>query len=396
MKQRYLAALFAVLLFLGACSDTTEPAKSTEAESAEQDTTTPTADTEAADTKTADTTETAETADTTETAGAAKVEDTTSEACPEITLVTHDSFAITEGTFEKFTEQSCIKVKQVGSGDAGELVAKSVLTQDNPLGDVLFGIDNTFLQRGLDADIFIGYESSELANVSTELLAGTNNIVTPIDYGDVCINYRTDKPGATAPTDLDSLIDPANKDQLVVQHPETSSPGFAFLLSTIATYGDDGWQDYWKALKNNGVLVTAGWSDAYYSEFGSEEGQRSMVVSYATSPPAEVIYADPKIDEPPTAVLEQSCFRQVEYAGILKGTKHQEAAAKLVDFMLSETFQKEIALNMFVYPANSKVALPEEFDKWAPVIQNPLTLTPEEIEANRSEWTRLWVEIVLD
>lgn len=314
--------------------------------------------------------------------------------CPTLTLITHDSFFVSESLFEAFTAETCIAVEQVAGGDAGQLVASAILTKDNPTADVLFGIDNTFLQRGLDEDLFVPYESAALADVDPSLQLDPEHRVTPIDYGDVCANYWTDALPGEVPSSLDDLLDPVNEGEFVTQNPETSSPGFAFLLATIATYGD-GWEEYWQGLVDNGLTVTAGWEDAYYGEFIAGGGERSIVMSYASSPPAEFLFADPPVDAPPTGVLYDSCYRQIEFAGILAGTDHPEAAARLVDFMLGRAFQEDIPLNMFVYPANRTAMLPEAFVAFGQLADDPLSLDPEEIEANREAWTERWVEIVL-
>lgn len=310
-----------------------------------------------------------------------------------VTLITHDSFNLSDGTLEEFTAQTGVTVELLEVGDAGTLVAEAILTKGAPLGDVLFGIDNTFLQRGLDAGIFERYESPALAGVPEDLQIDSRHRVTPVDYGDVCVNYWKDAV-PWEPVTLDELTFPEFADQLVVQHPETSSPGLAFLLATIAAFGD-GWELYWEDLRANGVTVTAGWEDAYYGEFISGGGERSMVVSYASSPPAEVIYADPPTDTAPTGVITESCYRQIEFAGILTGTDNEAGARALIDFMLSETWQNDVPLNMFVYPVIESATLPPEFVEHTAVPPHPLMLDPAEIEANRDAWTERWVEIVL-
>ena len=316
-----------------------------------------------------------------------------------LTLVTHDSFAVSDGIFEQFTAETGITVEVVSAGDAGELVARAVLTAGQPEGDVLFGVDNTFLQRALDADVFEVYRSEFLASVPDELELDQEWRALPIDYGDVCINYiHDDNP---APTSLDELATEAFASRFVTMNPETSSPGFAFLLATIAAYGEggedgeDGWQNYWQKLTDGGVTVTSGWSEAYYGEFVQGGGDKTIVTSYATSPAAEVLFADPAVDTSPTGVLTEGCFRQIEFAGILKGTEHPGEAEKLIDFMLGETFQADIPLNMFVFPANENAELPQVFLDHAVTVANPLILDPTEIEANRSRWTEEWTEIVL-
>ncbi len=313
-----------------------------------------------------------------------------------LTLVTHDSFAVSDGIFDQFTAETGIGVDVVSAGDAGEIVSRAVLTAGDPEGDVLFGIDTTFLQRGLDAELFVAHESALLSSVPDELELDPEHRVTPIDVSDVCVNYWIDALGAQGPpATLDDLAEPGFADNFVTQNPESSSPGFAFLLATIAHFGEDGWEDFWQRLVDNGVAITSGWEDAYYGEFVAGGGERGLVTSYASSPPAEVIFADPPTDVAPTGVLTESCFRQVEFAGILRGTDHEAEAAQLVDFMLSPTFQADVPLNMFVYPANADVSLPEVFVTHGPLTDNPITMAPAEIEAGRLEWTERWNEIVL-
>jgi len=313
-----------------------------------------------------------------------------------VTLLTHDSFYLSPETFEAFTLQTGIEVDHLASGDAGALVAQACLTAGEPLGDVLFGIDNTFLQRGLDCDMFEPYESPFLAGVPDHFELDPDHRVTPVDFGDVCLNYWVDAFDGSPPppSSLDDLIDPAYVDMLVVQSPETSSPGLAFLLATIARYGD-GWEDYWAGLRDNGVAVTAGWEDAYYGEFTAGGGDRPIVVSYASSPPAEVIYSDPPVDEPPTGVVTASCYRQIEFAGVLAGADNPGGAQELIDFMLSETFQNDVPLNMFVFPVIESATLPPEFVAHAQIAEDPFILDPAEVEAQRNAWTDRWVEIVL-
>ena len=223
-----------------------------------------------------------------------------------LTLVTHDSFAISDGVFEAFFEHTGIRVEVLTSGDVGSLVAQTILSSDNPVGDVVFGIDNTFMQRVLDRSILEPYKTTELVNVPERFQLDSTHRLTPIDYGDVCVNYWIDALNGPPPTSLTDLVLPEFVGSLVVQNPETSSPGMAFLLATIA--GTPNWEQFWAQLKANDVAVTNSWESAYYSEFIAGGGNRPMVVSYASSPVAEVIYADPPVDVSPTGVLLDSCF----------------------------------------------------------------------------------------
>jgi thiamine transport system substrate-binding protein len=321
-----------------------------------------------------------------------------------VTLQTHDSFALSEGILESFTARTGVTVEVLTSGDAGTLVNTAILSRDHPLADVLYGIDNTFLSRALEAGIFEAYRASDLSGVPAELQLDDAHRVTPIDYGDVCVNLDLEAfgdGGLPVPQHLEDLTDPVYRGTLVVEDPATSSPGLAFLLATIARFGESGertWRDYWSELRANEVLVAGSWDDAYYGEFSggaSGEGERPMVVSYGSSPVAEVYYSDPQPAEAPTGVLLDGCFRQVEFAGVLAGTDAPEAARALVEFLLSPEVQADIPLNMFVLPALASVELPEVFLAHAQLPEAPLSVAPEAIEANRERWIEEWVETVL-
>jgi thiamine transport system substrate-binding protein len=221
------------------------------------------------------------------------------------------------------------------------MVNQAALSKDNPLADVLFGVDDTFLSRALDEEIFVPHQSSRLDSVEPSLVPDTE-LATPIDFGDVCLNYDKAwfaQSGTEVPTDLDQLREPSLAGALTVEHPATSSPGLAFLLATVEEFGEEGWPEFWSDLREGGVNVAPDWDTAYYNDFTRYGGDSPLVVSYASSPPAEVIFASEPLDEAPTGVVEAGCYRQIEYAGVLAGTEYPEAAGELIDFMLSIRFQ---------------------------------------------------------
>lgn len=317
-----------------------------------------------------------------------------------ITLVAHDSFAVSKAVLEAFTRQSRVKVEILQSGDAGQVLNQAILTKGNPVGDVLFGVDTTFLGRAIEAGVFEPYAPAALTKVPEEFRLDATNQVTPVDYGDVCVNYDKRwfrKAGLAPPETLDDLARPEYRDGLVVENPATSSPGLAFMLATIARYGDDGWRDYWAKLRTNGVKVVDGWETAYEGEFtqGGGEGTYPLVVSYASSPPAAVYFSKPQPKTSPIGTMLDSCFRQVEFVGVLKGTEHRGAARKLVDFMLSSRFQRDIPLQMFVFPVREGTKLPKVFAKFAEVAAEPLSLPPIAIARNRDQWIEQWTDVVL-
>lgn len=319
-----------------------------------------------------------------------------------ITLMTHDSFFLPEGTFEAFEVEHGVSVQLLPSGDAGAMVNQAILTADRPLADVLFGVDNTFLSRALEAGIFEPHASAALEHVPAELQLDAQDRVTPIDVGHVCLNLDRaafGEGGLPQPETLEDLADPALAGQLVVQNPATSSPGLSFLLATVAAFGEEGWADYWSALRDNDVTVTSGWEEAYYGYFSGaagSEGEQPIVVSYASSPVAEVLFgADPEAAVSPTLALEAGCFEQIEFAGVLAGTEQPELAGALVDYLLSPEVQAELPMAMFVYPARSDVALPAAFEQHALVPAAPASLDPAVIDANREAWISEWTDIVL-
>jgi thiamine transport system substrate-binding protein len=313
-----------------------------------------------------------------------------------LTVITHDSFAIGKDTIAAFESENNVKVSFLQSGDAGAALNQSILTKDAPLADVLFGVDNTFLSRALDADIFEAYESPALADIPDDFKLDSSNRALPVDYGDVCINYDKNyfaEKNLPVPQSFEDLAKPEYKDLLVVENPATSSPGLAFLLATRAHFGE-GYLDYWQSLKANGVVVVDGWETAYYTNFSASSGKgaQPMVVSYASSPAAEVFFASPVPTESPTAsiIAADMCFRQIEFVGILKNGKNKELAQKFVDFMLGQKFQEDLPLNMFVYPVNKNAQLPEVFIQYAEAAQSPAKISADEIAANRDAWIEAW------
>jgi thiamine transport system substrate-binding protein len=315
-----------------------------------------------------------------------------------VTLVTHDSFAVSKSVLRDFTRETGWKVRILKNGDAGTALNQVILTRDAPLGDVFYGVDNTFLTRALDEKVFDRYRPPALDTVPADLRLDPTGHATPIDLGDVCVNVDAKHFLDTRPpTTLEDLADPRYKDQLVVENPATSSTGLAFVAATVAKYGDE-WLDYWDRLRDNGVLVVDGWEEAYNGEFSGaagSKGTRPIVVSYASSPPAEVYYADPRPTVAPTASLPDTCFRQVEFVGVLHGAAHPGAARKLVDFMLSPTFQADLPLQMFVFPAVRGTPLPAVFTDHTQVPSDPLTLSPARIGRERSRWIDEWTQHVV-
>jgi len=325
------------------------------------------------------------------TAGCTLAGDNAEDGASTVTLVTHDSFAAPQQVLDAFEQQTGITINVVKQGDAGALTNTLVLTKANPIGDVAFGVDSTFASRALSEGVFAPYTSPEADRGPQRYAVDSEHRLSAVDLGDVCVNIDAGwfaEHGLPEPVTYDDLADPRYRDLLVVENPATSSPGLAFLLGTVARYGEQGWQDYWTRLKDNGVRVSAGWEEAYGQDFSGSSGQgpRPIVVSYASSPAAE-IGDDGK---PRTKALLDTCYRQVEYAGVLAGSPNADKAGKVVDFLLSQQFQATVPDNMYVYPARAGVALPQTWTVAAPLPPDPASLPADVVQAGRERWIEQW------
>ena len=316
----------------------------------------------------------------------------------EVTIVTYDAFALPESAAKAFEGQTGAKIKVVQSGDAGGMLTKALLSAGAPEGDVLFGVDNTLATRAVQDTLLEPYTPTDISSVPASLrLSGRpGEVLTPIDQGDVCVNVDASwfaRKGIPPPTTMADLVDPRYKDLLVVESPVTSSPGLAFLIGTVQASGE-GWQDWWERLRSNGVRVRPSWDDAYENDYTVSGGDRPLVVSYASSPPAEVVYSEGKRTEPASTVMTDSCVSQVEYAGVLAGAEHPALAKQLVAFMLSPTWQEALPLSNFVFPAVPGTKLPAEFRKWAVQPGSSRTIDAAEIGSKRDEWIEQWRSIM--
>jgi len=316
-------------------------------------------------------------------------------ASKQVVVATHDSWSMSKQVMQEFTDQTGYTVTVQPSGDAGALTNKLVLTKDSPIADAVYGIDNTFASRAVDEGVLTDYTPSTDPGKAFEPQdTEAADQLTPVDYSDVCVNvddawFAAEK--VPPPKTLEDLTKPAYKDLFVTPGATTSSPGLAFLLATISAEGDD-WQEYWKKLMANGAKVTSGWTDAYEVDFtaGGGNGSRPIVTSYSSSPPFTIAEGKTR---PPTRALLDTCFRQVEYAGVLRGSENPKGMQKFIDFMLERKFQAAIPDNMYVYPVDRSVPLPKTWTKYAPVAPNPLTVDPDKVTENRAEWLREWRDI---
>jgi thiamine transport system substrate-binding protein len=314
-----------------------------------------------------------------------------------VTLVVHDSWYMPKKVVRAFEEESGYELEVLTNGDTGTMTNKLVLTQDNPLGDAVFGIDNTFATRAVEQGVLEPHTPEALpesaAAYALEGEAGEQ--LTPVDWGDVCVNVDLawfEERDLEPPRTLDDLTDPAYEDLFVTPAASTSSPGFAFLLATIGEYGEDGWEDYWRDLLDNGARVARDWTEAYEVDFtaGGGGGDRPVVLSYSSSPPFTIPEGERR---PTTGALLETCFRQVEYAGVLAGADNPEGARAVVDFLVGRSVQSALPDSMYVYPVDDQAALPPLWERWAEPSPDPVEVDPAQIDDSRDEWIRTWSDV---
>jgi thiamine transport system substrate-binding protein len=314
--------------------------------------------------------------------------------------MTHDSFAISESVVSYFESEHNAEVQFLEAGDTGTAVNKAALSKDNPLADIFYGIDNTFLSRALEEGIFEAYQSPLLDEIDPIFQLDSTYQALPVDYCDVCLNYQIsyfEEHQLAPPETLEDLLLPEYRGLLTVQNPATSSPGLAFLMTTIGAFGEEGYLDFWTQLVENEVEIVNDWETAYYSAFSQAGGPDPIVVSYSSSPPFEVLFSEEPLEKAPTAAVigPGTCFRQIEFVGILKGTENRDLAEKWIDYMLSPTFQEDIPLNMYVFPVNRQAVLEETFQNYLETPEITADVTPAMIAEGRERWINDWTETVL-
>ena len=318
---------------------------------------------------------------------------------PMLRVLTHSSFDLPKEQLAQFEKEAGVRLQIVKAGDAGEMTNKLILTKNRPIVDVVFGIDNTLLPRALAAGVIEPYTGPAAQRLSAATLdAG----VVPVDYGYVTLNIDKAwfaKSGLALPTRLEDLTQPAYAKLLVVQNPATSSPGMAFLLATIGGLGEEAAFQWWSAMRANGVKVAKGWTEAYYTDFTRNGGTRPIVVSYASSPAAEVFYSKEKITESPTAnlFLKGGVFRQVEGVALVKGGRPaaREAAGRFIEFMRSAPVQQSLQTTMWMLPAEVAASRADVIKRHAVDPSSHDNPPSADVAKNAKAWLQRWTQTVL-
>ena len=314
----------------------------------------------------------------------------------ELRVMVHSSFSLPKPLLAQFETQSKVKLSIIKGGDAGEMLNKLILTRAQPVADVVFGIDNALVLKAQAAQVIEPFPNASLHGPAPLALG---HGVVPVDYGYVNLNYDkawVAKSGVPLPKSLDDLTQATYRDWLLVQNPATSSPGYAFLLATIAGLGEEKAFDWWAKMRANGLKVTKGWSEAYYTDFSRNGGKYPVVVSYATSPAAEVFYSKDKLTESPTGNLfvKGGVFRQVEGVALVKGGGQRDAAAKFIEFLRSAPVQEALQTSMWMFPAEARTPRPEVM-RHGPEPTAYDSLSADVIADKGAQWVSRWTQVVL-
>ncbi len=314
----------------------------------------------------------------------------------DLRVLTHSAFAVPKPLLERFEADSGITLHITKTGDAGEMLNKLILTRAAPVADVVFGIDNTLVGKALAAQVLEAYKGPAATRVSNVSLPSP---VVPVDYGYVSINYDKAwfaKNKLALPRSLDDLVQAKYAKLLAVQNPATSSTGNAFMLATIGAMGEEKAFAWWARMRSNGLKVAKGWSEAYYTEFSQNGGAYPLVVSYATSPAAELFYSNGKFTEPPTGSLNLpgAVFRQVEGVALVKGGVARLAAEKFIEFMRSSPVQQGLQTEMWMFPVEPGVARADAM-RFAPEPTAHSSPNPTDIASKGGDWVARWTKVVL-
>ncbi len=312
----------------------------------------------------------------------------------ELRVAVHNSFSIPKPLLTSFEQKNQVKLSLIKMGDSGEILNKLILTKAKPIADVVYGLDNASVHKAHEAGILAAVQPKP----TTPAWADVPYAIS-VNYAYVTLNYDKawfKKSGLPLPKSLNDLASPTYKNLLVMPNPATSSPGMAFLMANIEGFGEEKALAWWGKMRQNGVKITKGWSEAYYAEFSHNGGSRPLVVSYASSPAAEVFFSKTKLTESPTGnlFLGGGTFRQIEAAAILKDNQNPQASTAFINFLRSPEVQFAIQTEMWVYPVSQGVSLSPSF-RFAELPTAHSTANGTTINQYQQEWLAKWTKVVL-
>ena len=318
------------------------------------------------------------------------------------------SDTLTVATYSSFT----------GEGTAGNWL-KSAFEDQYPETTVEFvtpenGV-NQYIQRAkqgapIDADVYVGLNTSDLVRVSQaldetlfptiadsldradtakdELRVDPDGRAIPYDTGYISLVYNEDE--VDEPQTFESLLESRYEGDLIAQNAQQSDPGRAFLLWSIITQGEDRYLDYWEQLVGNGVKVLSDWEPAYQAYM---DGEAPMVVSYSTD---QVFYHGPDVNMAKHQIgfLNDQGYANPETMALFADSENADLGRQFMNFMLTERAQSKIAVKNVQFPAVDGVTPGESFAKYAKEPPEPVTFSYDELAGSVGTWVSEWARLV--
>ena len=318
------------------------------------------------------------------------------------------SDTLTVATYSSFT----------GEGTAGNWL-KSAFEDQYPETTVEFvtpenGV-NQYIQRAkqgapIDADVYVGLNTSDLVRVSQaldetlfptiadsldradtakdELRVDPDGRAIPYDTGYISLVYNEDE--VDEPRTFESLLESRYEGDLIAQNAQQSDPGRAFLLWSIITQGEDRYLDYWEQLVGNGVKVLSDWEPAYQAYM---DGEAPMVVSYSTD---QVFYHGPDVNMAKHQIgfLNDQGYANPETMALFADSENADLGRQFMNFMLTERAQSKIAVKNVQFPAVDGVTPGESFAKYAKEPPEPVTFSYDELAGSVGTWVSEWARLV--
>ena len=275
---------------------------------------------------------------------------------PVLTVYTYDSFVSDWGPgpqIEAAFEAICAcDLRFVGAGDGAALLARVRLEGARTRADVVLGLDTNLTAAAAATGIFTAHGMDPVAFDLP--VAWDDPMFVPYDWGYFAFVY--DKELVSNPPDSMAAL-AASDLKIVIQDPRSSTPGLGLLLWIKAAHGDEA-ADIWRALSDNILTVTKGWTEAYGLFL---EGEADMVLSYTTSPAYHLIAEQD--GSKAAARFVEGHYLQIEVAAKVAASDQPELADQFLRFMVSDAFQSVIPTTNWMYPAvTPKAGLPDGFD----------------------------------
>ncbi|MBN2460006.1 MAG: thiamine ABC transporter substrate-binding protein [Candidatus Cloacimonetes bacterium] len=255
--------------------------------------------------------------------------------------------------------------------------------------DILLGLDNTNLSDIQSANILRSYKPFSYSALHKSILIDKNNHFLPLAYSYLAFLYDSNEL-VNPPVTFGEMQDGIWKKKIIILDPTTSGLGRSMLYWSLAAFGENGYGHFWRSIKENVFAICNNFDEAY-SMFLAHEAP--LVIAWSTTP---VYHQRIKGSDKIKAIIpREGGYMYIQGMGICCDSPNPELAERLIDFLVSRDFQVHIPFNKWMYPANTQVKLPPEFESAVQPIKD-LTeeLTPKIIQRRHKHWLERWLQIM--